>query len=1068
MAYKPTKWVDDETLVNAQRLNNVEEGIADLNEGKSDITHEHDDRYSKIDHTHPQYAEKGEVYSRSETDSKLNLINETTQRLSEETAEHSQQLEKLGIDVTYLKGQAGTNTREISLIKTEIGDLEDLNTDDKSSLVAAINEANTGGPEGTKDYNLLGNKPSINNVVLTGNKTSEDLNLVEKKQGNTDDVIFSDGESLEYKVKNGGIGGPQGPQGIPGPEGKQGEQGLEGPEGEKGERGEKGDKGDPGIQGPRGYTGLTGDRGPEGPEGEQGPQGVPGLTGEKGEPGESNSLTIGTVTTGEIASATITGTSPNQILNLVIAEGPKGETGEQGLDGLPGEKGETGSQGEPGPEGPQGVQGPEGPQGPPGERGETGEGFSIFRTYPDVASMNADLDNVPEGKFVLIAAPAEEEDNGALYVRTETGFDFLTDMSGTQGMKGDKGDPGEKGDKGDPGEQGIQGIPGVDGQQGADGAQGEKGEKGDPGEKGEKGVDGAQGVPGQDGLTTSITVNGETYEQVDGNITLPSIGQVQSDWNQADNTKVDFIKNKPAIPNVVDNLSSTSTTDSLSANQGRELFANKTQKLVQSTSSSKPVYLLIGTFDYVGSGAGNCSFILSGGTNFGRREIPTYLIRVSLRGYGSPNVNSSMFNITNLGDPTTITFHARYNGASGVELWAHLESYSYSMQGFWVSNHGRTYLTLNYIEETAPSGLIALPISTGMTREAEQLNDTDLNDFKGKFRMGQGYINVANEPGGSSSVINIPDAYAAGMFDRQLAVTGNGDLFLRTQSNGTWSRWFRILNDTRNTVENLATWNIRGRYADKMMLQDYGDGGVTVNALGKDLWLGFENTNYIRTMKPMVFPAGKHDFTLWNMHLNNGNIKGANIIAFADSTESSEGLLFPKTGKSGDSTTFSDFDSFRILDGVPYLNNKKSYWTEGGYTAHLASDTNVTVKNQNSYILNLAGSSSLGDSLTLQNGKIKINTSYSSRARVSGCVSFSWDFGDVGKIAVIRKNGGEIANSCMTNGYYRFTSAVIPPKIIPVALNDEISLGFYTDGGGVTNKGIRGGVYTYLTVELLD
>ena len=71
-------------------------------------------------------------------------------------------------------------------------------------------------------------------------------------------------------------------------------------------------------------------------------------------------------------------------------------------------------------------------------------------------------------------------------------------IQGIQGAKGDKGEPGAKGDKGDQGKQGIQGK------------QGEKGEKGDKGDKGD------------DGLTTAISVNGNTYSHSNGTITLPN------------------------------------------------------------------------------------------------------------------------------------------------------------------------------------------------------------------------------------------------------------------------------------------------------------------------------------------------------------------------------------------------------------------------------------------------------------------------------------------------------------------------------------------------------------------
>ena len=75
---------------------------------------------------------------------------------------------------------------------------------------------------------------------------------------------------------------------------------------------------------------------------------------------------------------------------------------------------------------------------------------------------------------------------------------------------GPQGEPGKDGEKGEKGDQGIQGI------QGEKGDTGEKGEKGDTGEKGEKGEKGA------DGLTTSIKVNGTTYTQANGLITLPN------------------------------------------------------------------------------------------------------------------------------------------------------------------------------------------------------------------------------------------------------------------------------------------------------------------------------------------------------------------------------------------------------------------------------------------------------------------------------------------------------------------------------------------------------------------
>ena len=107
----------------------------------------------------------------------------------------------------------------------------------------------------------------------------------------------------------------------------------------------------------------------------------------------------------------------------------------------------------------------------------------------------------------------------------------VENISLTPGPKGDKGDPftyadftveqlaslkGEKGDKGDQGPQGEQGP------KGDIGPQGPKGDTGPQGPKGEQGEQGPQGPAGQDGLTTQVRVNGTTYTQVDGLITLPN------------------------------------------------------------------------------------------------------------------------------------------------------------------------------------------------------------------------------------------------------------------------------------------------------------------------------------------------------------------------------------------------------------------------------------------------------------------------------------------------------------------------------------------------------------------
>ena len=126
-------------------------------------------------------------------------------------------------DTSYVNEQLNTkvntstyNTDMANKVDTEvIGDLDDLNTSSKDSIVNAINSIQTqsipiatidsvgvvkpdgttttidsdgtihaigggGGTGGTTDYNALDNKPQIEGNTLTGNKTADDLGLMSK------------------------------------------------------------------------------------------------------------------------------------------------------------------------------------------------------------------------------------------------------------------------------------------------------------------------------------------------------------------------------------------------------------------------------------------------------------------------------------------------------------------------------------------------------------------------------------------------------------------------------------------------------------------------------------------------------------------------------------------------------------------------------------------------------------------------------------------------------------------------------------------------------------------------
>ena len=157
----------------------------------------------------------------------------------------------------------------------------------------------------------------------------------------------------------------------------------------------------------------------------------------------------------------------NQIDNIVLTPGPKGDMGTTGSQGLKGDTGTTGSQGltgDTGANGPQGLKGDTGANGPQGLKGDTGA------TGPQ-------------------------------------GLKGGTGATGPQGLKGDTGATGPQGLKGDTGATGPQGL------KGDTGATGPQGLKGDTGATG---ATGAQGLKGDTGLTGSAGLNGTSCSVMQG------------------------------------------------------------------------------------------------------------------------------------------------------------------------------------------------------------------------------------------------------------------------------------------------------------------------------------------------------------------------------------------------------------------------------------------------------------------------------------------------------------------------------------------------------------------------
>ena len=118
---------------------------------------------------------------------------------------------------------------------------------------------------------------------------------------------------------------------------------------------------------------------------------------------------------------------------------------------------------------------------------------------------------------------------------------------GPQGIQGIQGPQGEQGPKGDTGETGATGPQGETGPQGP---------KGDTGDTGPTGPQGPQGPAGADGLTTSISVNGTTYTQSSGLITLPDYPTVPTNYVTT-NTSQQITASKRFTQNIqVENLNS--------------------------------------------------------------------------------------------------------------------------------------------------------------------------------------------------------------------------------------------------------------------------------------------------------------------------------------------------------------------------------------------------------------------------------------------------------------------------------------------------------------------------------
>ena len=203
-------------------------------------------------------------------------------------------------------------------LRAEIGDLADLTTEAKDTLVAAINEVARTGGAGSMELRVA---DGYIQYSTDGGSTWTNLIAVADLKG---------------------ADGSQGPRGEPGAKGEPGEKGDTGPKGDKGEPGEKGDPGPKGDKGEPGEKGDTGAQGVKGDTGATGPAGVPGKDGADGKPGAAGA-------DGAKGADGITphiGDNGNWYLGGTDTGKPsRGATGAKGDKGEPGTPGKTPARG---------------------------------------------------------------------------------------------------------------------------------------------------------------------------------------------------------------------------------------------------------------------------------------------------------------------------------------------------------------------------------------------------------------------------------------------------------------------------------------------------------------------------------------------------------------------------------------------------------------------------------------------------------------------------------------------------------------------------------------------------
>lgn len=279
--YLPTEWVDEETIVDAARLNKIEHQIDTV----TDMVLGIGETVSDILNTPPVPGPKGDKgdqgpvgpmgpegpEGRPGKDAPVDEINGRLFALENKTS-----------DLNDMRD-------DIASLEEEVEELR------QSGIEGPMGPVGPQGPQGEQGLQgEKGDKGEKGDAFTYDDFTPEQLSALTGPQGIQGPKGDKGEQGLQGEVGPMGPQGPQGERGLQGPIGPQGNKGdaftygdftSEQLEALKGDRGEQGIPGEVGPQGPKGDTGETGPQGPAGERGEQGPQGLQGERGLQGETG---------------------------------------------------------------------------------------------------------------------------------------------------------------------------------------------------------------------------------------------------------------------------------------------------------------------------------------------------------------------------------------------------------------------------------------------------------------------------------------------------------------------------------------------------------------------------------------------------------------------------------------------------------------------------------------------------------------------------------------------------------------------------------------------------------------